>query len=67
MLDPFPAAILALSLNTAAFMAVLVHNSVSAIPQGQWEAGLALGHSRGSTFIHQSYLPYLFQIMHPRQ
>lgn len=52
MLDPFPAAILALSLNTAAFMAVLVHNSVSAIPQGQWEAGLALGHSRGSTFIH---------------
>ena len=51
MLDPFPAAILALSLNTAAFMAVLVHNSVSAIPEGQWEAGLALGHSRTSTFI----------------
>ena len=52
MLDPFPAAILALSLNTAAFMAVLVHNSVSAIPEGQWEAGLALGHSRISTFIN---------------
>ncbi len=39
MLDPYPAAILAISLNTAAFMAVLVHNSISAIPQGQWEAG----------------------------
>ena len=52
MLDPFPAAILALSLNTAAFMAVLVHNSVSAIPEGQWEAGMALGHSRISTFIN---------------
>lgn len=52
MLDPFPAAILALSLNTSAFMAVLVHNSISAIPEGQWEAGLALGHSRMSTFLH---------------
>ncbi len=52
MLDPYPAAILAISLNTAAFMAVLVHNSISAIPQGQWEAGLALGHSSASTFIH---------------
>lgn len=52
LLDPFPAAILALSLNTAAFMAVLVHNSVSAIPEGQWEAGMALGHSRISTFIN---------------
>ncbi len=52
MLDPYPAAILALSLNTAAFMGVLVHNSVSAVPDGQWEAGLALGHSRVSTFCH---------------
>lgn len=52
MLDPYPAAILAISLNTAAFMAVLVHNSISAIPQGQWETGLALGHSSASTFIH---------------
>ena len=52
MLDPYPAAILALSLNTAAFMGVLVHNAVTAIPVSQWEAGLALGHDRFSTFIH---------------
>lgn len=52
MLEPFPAAILALTLNTSAFMAVLVHNSISAIPQGQWEAGMALGHSRMSTFLY---------------
>lgn len=52
MLDAYPAAILTISLNTAAFMAVLVHNAIQAIPQGQWEAGLALGHSRTSTFIH---------------
>lgn len=52
LLTPFTSAILALSLNTGAFMAVLVHNSISAIPQGQWEAGLALGHSYASTFLH---------------
>ena len=52
MLDPYPAAILAISLNTAAFMAVRVHNSISAIPPGQREAGLAFGHSSASTFIH---------------
>lgn len=52
MLDAFPAAILTLSLNTAAFMAVQVQSSINAIPEAQWEAGLALGHSRTSTFIH---------------
>ncbi len=52
MLGPYTAGILALSLNTAAFMGVLVHNSIAAIPDAQWEAGLALGHSRASTFVH---------------
>ena len=52
MLNPYPAAIIALSLNTAAFFAVLVHNSVKAVPEMQWQAGFALGHDRASTFIH---------------
>ncbi len=52
MFAPFTAAVIALSLNTAAFFAVLVHNSVKAIPALQWECGLALGHSRTSVFIH---------------
>lgn len=52
VLDAYPAAIIALSLNTGAFFAVLVHNSVSAIPRMQWEAGLALGHDRKSVFLH---------------
>lgn len=45
------AAILTLSLNTAAFFAVLVHNSIKAIPVSMWEAGYALGHSKLSTFM----------------
>ena len=52
VLNPFSAAILTLSLNTAAFFAVLVHNSIKAIPVTQWEAGYALGHSKLSTFVH---------------
>ena len=52
LLDPYPAAIITLSLNTAAFFGVLVHNSITAVPVSQWEAGYALGHSKVSTFIH---------------
>lgn len=52
LLDPLPAAVITLSLNTAAFFAVLVHNSISAIPNAQWEAGYALGHGKLSTFRH---------------
>jgi len=52
MLNPYPAAIITLSLNTAVFFAVLVHNSVNAVPASQWEAGYALGHDRLSVFIN---------------
>ena len=52
MLEPYPAAIIALSLNTAAFFAVLLHSSIKAVPEMQWQAGFALGHDRMSTFIH---------------
>lgn len=41
-----PASILTLSLNTAAFFAVLVQSSVQSIPKAQWEAGYALGFSK---------------------
>lgn len=52
LLDQYPAAIITLSLNTAAFFAVLVHNSISTLPKAQWEAGYALGHGKVSTFLH---------------
>lgn len=46
ILSEYESAIFTLTLNTAAFFAVLVHSSVKAIPQAQWEAGYALGHSK---------------------
>lgn len=46
------AALLTLSLNTAAFFAVLVHSSIIAIPKAQWEAGYALGFSRIQIYVN---------------
>jgi His/Glu/Gln/Arg/opine family amino acid ABC transporter permease subunit len=50
--NAFTAAALTLSLNTGAFFAVLVHNSIKGIPVSQWEAGYALGHGKASVFLH---------------
>lgn len=52
ILHDYFSAILTLSLNTAAFMAVNVQSAILSVPKGQWEAGLALGHSHTSTYIH---------------
>jgi len=49
--DAYTAAILTLSLNTAAFFAVLVQSSIQSIPRAQWEAGYALGHNKVSVYI----------------
>jgi ABC-type amino acid transport system permease subunit len=46
------AALLTLSLNTAAFFAVLVHASIIAIPKAQWEAGYALGFNKFQIYIN---------------
>jgi His/Glu/Gln/Arg/opine family amino acid ABC transporter permease subunit len=46
------AAIITLSCNTAAFIAVVVRSSIEAIPKHQWESAYALGHSYVSAFVH---------------
>ena len=42
-LSPLSAVILTLSVNTGAFMTVIIRSALDAIPSGQWQAGLALG------------------------
>lgn len=49
IMSEYESALFTFTLNTAAFFAVIVHNCVKAIPQAQWEAGYALGHSKFST------------------
>ena len=46
------AALITVSLNTAAFFAVLVHSSIMSIPKAQWEAGYALGFSKLQIYIN---------------
>lgn len=64
VLDAKMAAIITLSLNTGAFFAVLVHNSVKAIPHFQWEAGYALGHSKLSVFRY-IIVPQVLRLLIP--
>jgi ABC-type amino acid transport system permease subunit len=43
LLDPRPAALLTLTVNTSAFITVIVVAALDAVPKGQWEASTAFG------------------------
>lgn len=49
--DRFPAAVVAFSINYAAYFAEIFRGGVQGIPQGQWEAGQVLGFKRSQTFF----------------
>lgn len=51
-LSPFPAAIIAFSLNIGAYASETVRASILSIPKGQWEAGSTVGLSYLQTFRH---------------
>ncbi|QKJ86570.1 arginine ABC transporter permease ArtM [Paramixta manurensis] len=57
--QPWLCAMLALSLNSAAYTAQLFHGAVRAIPSGQWQSCAALGMNRKDT-LH-ILLPYAFK------
>lgn len=45
--DPFPAAIIAFSLNVGAYNSEVVRGAIQSISNGQWEAAYSLGMTRG--------------------
>jgi len=49
--DRFSAAILAFTVNYAAYFAEIFRGGIQSIPAGQWEAGQVLGMTRGQTFF----------------
>ena len=57
--QPWLCALLALSLNSAAYTALLFHGAVRAIPAGQWQSCAALGMSRKDQL--RILLPYAFK------
>ena len=63
-MSAFTAAVLALSLNTAAFSAELFRGGIQSIHKGQWEAGRALG-MRSRTVMRRIVLPQAIKRMIP--
>lgn len=57
--QPWLCALLALSLNSAAYTTQLFHGAMRAIPTGQWESCAALGMDRQETL--RILLPYAFK------
>lgn len=49
--ERFPAAIVALSINYAAYFAEIYRGGIKSIPKGQYEAAKVLGYTSGQTFF----------------
>ncbi|WP_145592863.1 cystine ABC transporter permease [Yersinia bercovieri] len=55
-LDPMPAALISLSLNTAAYTSETLRAAISSIEKGQWEAAASIGMTRWQT-LYRVILP----------
>ena len=63
-LAPFAAATLTMSVNTGAFMTVIIGSALDAIPAGQWQAAAAFGLRYGQTMRHVIF-PQAIRIIIP--
>ena len=63
-LDPFPSAVIALSLNAGAFWGEIFRAGIEAVPSGQWDAGRSLG-LRFGPLMFKIVLPQAFRIVVP--
>ncbi|MFB2551466.1 amino acid ABC transporter permease [Ensifer soli] len=63
-LSPFAAGVLALGINSGAYVAEIIRSGLSAIPRGQTESALALGFSPADT-MRGIILPQVFRIILP--
>ena len=51
LVDPWPSAIIAFSLNVGGYAAEVIRAAILSVPKGQWEAGYTIGMSRGQTLV----------------
>jgi His/Glu/Gln/Arg/opine family amino acid ABC transporter permease subunit len=63
-IDPFPAAVIAFSLNVGGYAAEIIRSSIQSIPKGQWEAAETIGMSYG-TALHRIILPQASRVAVP--
>lgn len=64
VLDPWPSAIIALSLNVGGYAAEVVRAAILSVPKTQWEAGYTIGMSRGTT-LQRIILPQAARVSVP--
>jgi cystine transport system permease protein len=63
-LDPWPSAILGLSLNVGAYASEAVRGAILSVPRGQWEAAMTVGMGRVTT-LRRVVLPQAARIAVP--
>lgn len=63
-LEPFTAGVISFSLNTGAYASETIRAAISSVPEGQWEAGLAMGMSKLRT-LWRIILPQAFRVALP--
>lgn len=64
VLDPWPSAIIAFSLNVGGYGAEVIRAAILSVPKGQWEAGYTIGMSNTTT-LRRIILPQAARVSVP--
>lgn len=64
VIDPWPSAIAAFSLNVGGYAAEIIRAAILSVPVGQWEAGYTIGMSRART-LRRIILPQAARVSVP--
>jgi L-cystine transport system permease protein len=64
VLEPWPSAIIAFSLNVGGYAAEVIRAAILSVPKGQWEAGYTIGMSNG-TALRRIILPQAARVSVP--
>jgi len=63
-IDPFPAAVIAFSLNIGGYAAEIIRSAILSIPKGQWEAAQTIGYGYVDT-LRRIILPQAARVAVP--
>lgn len=64
LVDPWPSAIIAFSLNVGGYAAEVIRAAILSVPKGQWEAGYTIGMSHATT-LRRVILPQAARVSVP--
>ena len=64
LIDPWPSAVVAFSLNVGGYAAEVIRAAILSVPKGQWEAGYTIGMSHGQS-LRRLILPQAARVSVP--